>query len=255
MLAESFELYYKKDEIESGVLWENHCHAHFELIAVLTGDVCVSIEGKELRIAPGEALLVPPLCYHAVIAHKKCTYRRLTAAFDKEAIPLALQDALSAGGARPFAVEPNLADRLRILCNEKNTAFYAPLAGALMIQLLYACVAESKQPDADCADPLLHKALLYIEEHLCERLLLENIAASIPCSKSLLCHRFQQKMRVSPRQYILQKRMALAAKLIREGTPPTKAALRVGYENYSNFYRMYQKHLHGVPSDRIMGKI
>jgi hypothetical protein len=61
-----------------------------------------------------------------------------------------------------------LADRLRVLCNEKNTAFYAPLAGALMIQLLYACVAESKQPDADCADPLLHKALLYIEEHLCE---------------------------------------------------------------------------------------
>lgn len=254
MLVEGFELYYKKDEIESGVLWENHCHAHFELIAVLTGDVCVALEGKELRIAPGEALLVPPLCYHAVIAHKKCTYRRLTAAFDKEAIPLALQDAFFGDRARPFAVEPHLTERLRVLCNEENIVFYAPLAGALMVQLLYACVTESKQPDAGRADPLLHKALLYIEEHLCEQLLLEDIAASIPCSKSFLCHRFQQKMRVSPGQYILQKRMALAAKLIREGTPPTKAALRVGYENYSNFYRMYQKHLHSAPSGRTASK-
>jgi AraC-like DNA-binding protein len=254
MLAESFELYYKKDEIESGVLWENHCHAHFELIAVLTGDVYVALEGKELRIAPGEALLVPPLCYHAVIAHKKCTYRRLTAAFDKEAIPLALQAALVGDRARPFAVEPHLTERLRVLCSEENTAFYAPLAGALMVQLLYACVTESKQPDAGRADPLLHKALLYIEEHLCEQLLLEDIAASIPCSKSFLCHRFQQKMRVSPGQYILQKRMALAAKLIREGIPPTKAALRVGYENYSNFYRMYQKYLHSAPSGRTASK-
>jgi len=57
-------------------------------------------------------------------------------------------------------------------------------------------------------------------------------------------------MKVSPKQYILQKRMALAAKLIREGVPPTEVALRVGYDNYSNFYRMYQKHLHAAPSGR-----
>jgi AraC-like DNA-binding protein len=50
-------------------------------------------------------------------------------------------------------------------------------------------------------------------------------------------------MGISPKQYVLQKRMALAAKLIREGVPPTKVALRVGYENYSNFYRIYQKYL------------
>mgnify|MGYP003307143845 CR=1 FL=1 len=62
-------------------------------------------------------------------------------------------------------------------------------------------------------------------------------------------------MKISPKQYILQKKLALASKLIDEGVPRTVAAMQVGYENYSNFYRMYQKHLHGVPSDRIMGKI
>ncbi len=255
MLAEGFLLHYKKDEIASGVLWENHCHAQFELIAVLTGDVCITLEGKEIRLADGEAILIPPLCYHTITAHKKCTYRRLTATFDEGAIPHALRASLGQGAPRPFRTERAQAERLRTLCKEENIAFYTPLAHALMIQILYTSLTDAAPADASVADLVLHKALLYVEEHLCEKLTLDSIAASIPCSKSFLCHRFREKMKISPKQYILQKRMALAAKLIREGVPPTEIALRVGYENYSNFYRMYQKHLHSTPSDHASSKI
>ena len=41
--------------------------------------------------------------------------------------------------------------------------------------------------------------------------------------------------------HILQKKLALASKLIDEGVPRTVAAMQVGYENYSNFYRLYRK--------------
>ncbi len=247
MQAEGFLLHYAKDEIKDGVLWENHCHAHFEMIAVLTGDVCITLEGKEFRLGAGNAILVPPLCYHTVTARKKCTYRRLTAAFEEGVIPPVLRDILRKREPHLFHTEPRQSEQLCALCKEESDAFYAPLASALMIQILYACAA-TQSDSAKLADPALHGALLYIEEHLCEKLSLDDVAAAVPCSKSFLCHRFQEKMMVSPKQYILQKRMALAAKLIREGTPPTQAALRVGYENYSNFYRMYQKHLKKAPS-------
>lgn len=248
MLAEGFLLHYKKDEIANGVLWDNHCHAQFELIAVLTGDVCITLEGEEIRLADGEAILISPLCYHTITAHKKCTYRRLTVIFDEKALPHALRTPLSENRSRPFHIDAKQTDRLRTLCEEDGT-FYAPLAHALMIQILYTSLTDATPTHASVADPVLHKALLYIEEHLCEKLSLDEIAAGLLCSKSFLCHRFQEKMKISPKQYILQKRMALAAKLIREGAPPTEVALRVGYENYSNFYRMYQKHLHAAPSD------
>ncbi|MBE6629771.1 MAG: AraC family transcriptional regulator [Ruminococcaceae bacterium] len=247
MLAEGFLLHYKKDEIASGVLWENHCHAQFELIAVLTGDVCITLEGEEIRLADGEAILIPPLCYHIITARKKCTYRRLTATFDEGALPHALRIPLGESRFHPFRTDVRQTDRLRALCKE-DSPFYAPLAGALMIQLLYASFTDARQVDTGVADPVLHKALLYIEEHLCEKLSLDDIAASIPASKSFLCHRFQERMKVSPKQYILQKRMAIAAKLIREGISPTEAAARVGYDNYSNFYRIYKKHRGDIPS-------
>ena len=40
----------------------------------------------------------------------------------------------------------------------------------------------------------------------------------------------------------MQKKLALASKLIDEGMPRTVAAMQVGYENYSNFYRLSLKH-------------
>ena len=90
--------------------------------------------------------------------------------------------------------------------------------------------------------------LTYIDEHLCEKILLEDLALHVACSVSSLCHLFQRRMNVSPKQYILHKKMALANKLIRDGTPPTSASLLVGYENYSNFYRLYSKIYGETPS-------
>lgn len=248
MLAEGFTLHYHKDEIKSGVLWENHCHAHFELIAVLTGDVRVTSEGEEHRLGAGDAILVPPLCYHTVTASKECTYRRLTAAFDESAVPRVLHESLAGKRALPFRAGEGQIEQLRALCKEGNDTFFAPLAHALMVGVLYTFAASGGSRVATVADPLLHAALLYMEEHLCEPLTLDEIAAAIPASKSLFCHRFRERMQTSPKQYILQKRMALASKLIREGVPPTKVALRVGYENYGNFYRMYRKHAKNHPS-------
>ena len=34
LITDKFQLEYKEDLIENTLLWENHCHAHFEMIAV-----------------------------------------------------------------------------------------------------------------------------------------------------------------------------------------------------------------------------
>jgi methylphosphotriester-DNA--protein-cysteine methyltransferase len=54
-------------------------------------------------------------------------------------------------------------------------------------------------------------------------------------------------MKISPKQYILQKKLALANKMIGEGISPTETAVQLGYENYSSFYRMYVKQYDTMP--------
>ena len=114
-----------------------------------------------------------------------------------------------------------------------------------MIQLLYEYIlydgASVNEKPEDTLDKTLQTVLNYIEAHLCDRLTLDAIAAVTARSKSSVCHLFKETMQVSIKQYILQKKLALASRMIREGVPPTVVAVRIGYENYGNFYRMYRK--------------
>ena len=141
------------------------------------------------------------------------------------------------------------------ICKESDPDFYAPLAEALMVELLYRSAQSVQTETSESEDSFLREVVAYIDEHLCEKILLDDLALRTAHSKSSLCHLFRSKMNVSPKQYILQKKMALAEQLIRDGMPPTAAALRVGYENYSNFYRLYTKLYGANPTAHIREKV
>lgn len=245
--TDAFEFEYIKSTIESTVLWENHCHARFELLAVLEGNISIVLEGRSYRLTEGESLLIPPLAYHTVTANRKGAYRRITAMFDPEAIPKPLRSRLVSKDTVAISNPPQIRD-LKKICKEKESDFYAPLANSLMIQILYHN-AQTELTDSEAEeDGFLTKILSYIEMHLCEKITLDDLAHHSSRSKSSVCHLFEEKMKVSTKQYILQKKMAYAAGLIRDGQNPTSVAVQVGYENYSDFYRMYQKHFGTSPT-------
>ena len=99
-------------------------------------------------------------------------------------------------------------------------------------------------------DSFLQSAIEYIDEHLCEKIYLDDLAKHTFRSKSSFCHLFESKMKITPKQYILQKKLALANKMIKEGIPATEVAKQIGYENYSNFYRAYKKQYQKGPTKK-----
>ena len=116
-----------------------------------------------------------------------------------------------------------------------------------MVQLLYNDV-QLKDAVYSEIDETLQKIISYIDTHLDDKIRLYDLAEHAVCSESRVSHLFQEKMKISPKQYILQKKLAFAEKLIRDGMPATLAAIQVGYENYSDFYRVYRKHFGINPS-------
>ena len=237
-----FDFEYTESNISSTVLWESHCHARFELIAVLEGDITVTLEGREYRLAEGQTTIIPPLSYHAITSNKEGAYRRVTVLFELAAIPSVLR-ARFLKGNESIAISSSLeAGELKKICEKEDPSFYAPLADSLMIRLLYDNAEAREAHSATGTDPFVQKAILYIDEHLREKISLDDLARHMSRSKSSFCHLFEEKMKISPKQYILQKKLAIADKLIGEGTAPSAAAMQVGYDNYSNFYRLYKRH-------------
>ncbi len=247
--TDKFYIQYKDDIIGNSLIWETHCHDQFEMIIVLDGRINVTLEGRDFKLEQNEMIVVPPLCYHAISANKSERYKRITILFDSNAIPLSL---LSSFGENACirVIERRVTEKLQAIFSEDDTRFYAPLAEGLTLEILYEPRKESKK-DGSAADLTLQKMLTYIDTHIGDKITLEDIAAHASLSISSVCHIFTDKMKISPRKYIIQKKMALATKLIRSGVPTTLAAAQVGYEDYSGFYKTYKKQTGNPPSNEI----
>jgi len=238
--SNEFDVQYIESNIEQPILWESHCHSQYEMIAVAEGDITVMVEGQSCRLKKNQILIVSPLLYHYVTANEKGIYCRITALFGVDVIPNKLRDSLTKNIIHT-SIHPIQIEKLKKVCQEGDWDFYAPLLHSLMVELFYDVIQTPSLPLKIEHDELLQKAFGYIDQHLHEKILLDDLAKYTSRSKSSFCHLFESKMHISPKQYILQKKLALASKLIDEGVPRTVAAIQVGYENYSNFYRLYRK--------------
>ena len=247
MDTERFKIRYVESKIDTPVLWESHCHAQFEMIGVTEGDVSIMIEGKQYRLTENQATVIPPLCYHTITANKRGSYRRVTVLFDPSAVPAPLQDYFAESTDIAVFYPTHLAN-LRSICRRPDAGFYHPFAESLMVQSFYEYIEARQKSTETETDAFLQRSIAYIESHLSEKILLDDLAKFTSRSKSSFCHLFEEKMKISPKQYILQKKLALANRLIRDGVPATVAAMRVGYENYSNFYRVYKRQFQKSPS-------
>lgn len=242
-----FEFEYIESSIKHSVLWESHCHTQYEMIVVADGDITVMIEGQNYRLKKNQGIIILPLCYHSVTASGEGSYRRITALFGIDAIPAVLQDEFSTQ-ERCVAIDASQLKKIKEICQKENSSFFAPLLQSLMIEIFYDALRMPQTHASIETDEFLQKTFDYIDLHLHERILLDDLAKATSRSKSSFCHLFEKKMNISPKQYILQKKLAVANKLIDEGTPHTVAAMQVGYENYSSFYRMYLKYCETIPN-------
>lgn len=244
-----FEFEYIESKIDHPILWESHCHAQYEMIAVADGDITVMLEGQKYRLQKNQIIIIPPLFYHSVMANEEKNYCRITVLFGTDAIPSVLQNEFSTQG-RNVTIDGSRIEKIKEICQKEESEFYAPLLQSLMTEILYDSLKIPQAPAKIEADEFLQKSFEYIDRHLHEKILLDDLAKATNRSKSSFCHLFEEKMKISPKQYILQKKLALARKLIDAGTPYTVAAMQVGYNNYCNFYRLYRKNSEQSPTQK-----
>ena len=96
---------------------------------------------------------------------------------------------------------------------------------------------------------MISNILRYIDENLTKDISAENIAKYMNISSSTLSHIFKKHLGISLHQYIIQKRLITAQRLISEGGNPTTVCIDCGYGDYSSFYKAYVKMFGSSPSD------
>jgi len=88
---------------------------------------------------------------------------------------------------------------------------------------------------------LLEQVLAYVERHLTDKLTLPQVARRFYVSESKISQTFRAQMGVSFHRCVIQRRLIAAKNLIAEGVGLEQLCERVGFSDYSTFYRAFKQ--------------
>ncbi len=231
-----------------------HTHNAYELIYFLGGDATHIIEDRKYKLKKGDLILIRPLRYHFIQIDAPATYERYDILFDAE------KHGVESAGLIPEDVEVVNIHGNRIIEDifEKSDFYrqsnapetFEKILAHLLSELFYnvAMFPHLQKTNATAMSPMISKALKYINENLCTLQTVQEIAAFLFVSESYLFRMFQKELHRTPKNYILEKRLLMAQKMISAGEKPTIVCERCGFGDYTTFYRNYHTFFGHSPS-------
>ena len=91
-------------------------------------------------------------------------------------------------------------------------------------------------------NPMVNKILDYLNNHFTKEITLDTISQNFGVDKSYLSHLFKEYVGTSVWNYVIFRRISFFNGLINKGMNIEEASIRSGFNNYSNFFRLYKKH-------------
>ena len=111
----------------------------------------------------------------------------------------------------------------------------------LLTQIYRAYLDSSIAPLQAEKPELPDRVMAYVEAHLSEKITLADVAHHFYVSESTISQTFRKKMGVSFYRHVTQRRLIAAKALISDGIPLETVGERVGFSDYSAFYRAFKQ--------------
>ena len=247
---------------DGGIPIERHRETHdqFEVVYLIDGEVRYHIEGEEYVAKAGDVIFVPPNEVHTLHCQSGRRYERIVVLFDlrmlKAALPQkegVLENSFFVHRAKHRVIpretvwNTKIADTMYAITSTCEQEKYLPirtlsLVCSLIIELDKVFERQKEGEIAPIsADPIVKRAIEFINANVEKQLKLDDIAAHLYVSKSTLCHKFSRQMHVSINRYMTIKKMYHAAGLIKNGMSAVEASAAVGYDYYTTFFHNYKQ--------------
>ena len=205
-----------------------------------------------LDINPGTLLLIKPFEYHSIEMSKDSAYERYVIHFslehlteDASALFRSILNGVDGSGRLypSHTLSPKVLpvferfDTAESLPENERLIYVRTLLSELMI---FLSLSSGEQIEINEGE-LGARVIRYLNENITRDLSLDRIARRFFVSKYYLCRAFKKHNGVSVHVYINHKRVMYAKQLIEQGETASGAAYKVGFGDYSAFYRAYVK--------------
>ena len=237
---------------------EPHVHDFCEILFVKNGNPMYFVEGRTYKLKKNTLVFSRAGDRHRIYFEKDGPYDRYNFLYNEKSLPFDLFSKIP-----PKLDIINFSGNPHVIELMKKADYYSEkfqgeklgyLLKSLVEELFFHISVSVKEEGLDgvmvaSTNPLISKALSHIEDNLTSSITIDSLCEELYITKSHLHHLFINHLQISPKQYILSKRLNLAKRAIRSGLKPIEACMQCGFSDYSTFYRDYKKFYGHSPSE------
>ncbi len=266
MLSRDFEVFYYSDLHFSSV--GKHSHPYTEVYLFCEGDVDMEIAGKRHALKPGNVLVLPPGTEHrAVVRSGEAPYRRFVFWLSEDFCRVLRAESPDylylferMAEKKSFVIETDplefnsLRSRLFALLEDVHTERFGRDAQIglhvrqLLLDLSHTVWQKDRRQTTKSNRSSYQLITDYIQENLGGDLSLDALSRELYLNKYYIAHLFQENTGLSIHQYITKKRLAACVEAMQGGQRVNEICTRLGFFNYSSFYRAFLKEYGCSPS-------
>jgi len=266
MQRDTFEVFHYREPRPNTV--EVHHHDFYEVYYLLDGQVEYWVDGRIIRMLPGDLLLINPMELHRPIPDQSSpVYERIVLWIRREFMEALFEgqlcrcfDTRLPEHTHLIHTAPTERTALTARMAELVREFYSREFGSdqcaygiflqFMVQLnRMALHTESQPEETEPLSPLVQNVLRYISENVQQELSLEKLAGEFYVSKYHLSHAFTREVGVSVYRYIMIRRLLMARQLLMAGDPAGQVCRSCGFSDYTSFYRAFKSEYGISPRD------
>ncbi len=241
--------------------YSNHIHNFYEIIFILNGSGTYGTDEFSVSLLPYDLIVTPASTYHFLSLQYDKSYERISIHTKKKELNALLEKNLQSVqgilNIEGHKILTSYISKLKYcfqLQDELEPKHYDKLMRHNVEELIFylsTFPAEyfSKNDNATNHPPILTEIVNYIANDL-QNVSIHSIATKFRISSTYVCILFKKYLHTAPSNYIISKRLAYATTLIENGEKIHNAAYACGYQNYSSFYRAYQK-VYGIAPSQI----
>ncbi len=239
---------------------ESQTHSGYEMIFLKSGEVTYIAEEKIFNVKPGSIILTPPGVMHIIDFNDRTCYDRFDAIFDISFIHPEIFGTIPKG-ANVFQTHNSdgfyaIFKKLDFYCKYCSGDALKKILLNLIEEIFYNIALESRNAPSYASynpyttDSGFAKAIEYIDQNITNNFSLEKMCEDLFISKSYLHKIFSRHLQVTPKKYIVSKRLVLALHEILAGSKPTEIYEKYGFTDYSSFFRSYKAYFGHRPSKK-----
>ena len=268
---------YKKTTFTFGTITYNHsavtfarevhtkdaCYDTYSLIYIAQGTGNYYAEGVSGILASGKVMLLSPFEYHKLTPQANTPFEFYRVSFQRSSVlqdvnecfdNLFKRDIKTRVFMSPSIILHSLLERIEscsTMPQDERELYVKMLFSEIIMILSFNSSKESSSEKSE----LGARVIKYLNENIDRDLSLDYIAQRFFVSKYHLCRAFKKHNGISVHGYINKKRVLYAKSLIEAGESAQDAAYKVGFGDYSAFYRAYFKLLGYSPTAEVRNKV